>query len=211
MSETEIISHPAELTPVSGVSASVKLGEKSVADTYETGTGSFLASSTSDMEGEILTIPQRLDLSRPLIMQSIDWHSSVYWHLMKAFYVSKVSPITLVSMGSYQMPFPTINEKFLPKIDDALRFLNMKIESSVEGIFFKFKGSPERPPGFVVDMRIVIPEYNREVEREIYHVLADMIRKNPRLLFDAHVIASKERKLQDFLPHDYNRYIAWSG
>jgi len=209
--ETEIISHPVELSPVSGVSTSVKTGEKSVADTYKTGTRSFLTSSTSDMEKEILTIPQRLDLSSPLIMQSIDWHSSVYWHLMKVFYVSKVSPITLVSMGNYQMPFPSINEKFLPKIDDALRFLHMKIESSVEGVFFKFKGAPRRPPGFVVDMRIVISEYNREVERQIYHFLADMIRKNPRLLFDAHVIASKERKLQDFLPHDYNRYIAWSG
>jgi len=206
----EFIAHSAGLTPISGVSTSVKHGDKSITDVYRTFTETFLA-STSDIERQTLTMPQRLDLSTPAIMQSPDWNDSVYGQLVKALHASRVSPITLVSIGSYQMTSLTIEEKVLLKVDDALRFLNMKIESSVEGIFFNFKGTPGRPPEFVVDMRIVISEYGREVEREIYHALADMIRKNPELLFDAHVIASKKRKLQDFLPHDYNRYIAWSG
>lgn len=210
MRRTELISYSAGLTPVSGVFASVKSREKSVADKYKTWTESFLA-STADMERETLTIHQRMDLSNPAIMPSIDWDSSVYWHLMRNLHTNKFSPMSLDSLGDYLIPFPAINEKFLPKIDDALTFLNMKIERSVEGIFFNLKGTPGRSPGFVVDMRIVIPEYDRELEREIYHALAEIISKSPELSFDAHVIASKKRKLQDFLPHGYNRYVVWSG
>ena len=156
-------------------------------------------------------MPQRLDSPALTIMQSIDWESNAWGLLIKDFYVSKVLPITLVSIGNYQMPFPAIVEKFLPKIGGALGFLNIKIESSVEGIFFDFRGTPRRSPGFVVDVRIVISEYDRELEYKVYGTLRKMIRKYPDLLFDAHILASKKRRPEDFLPSSYVQYLPWSG
>jgi len=163
------------------------------------------------MEKQTLAIPQGLDLPSSAIRQSTEWKSSVWGRVMKELDTRRVLSINYDSIGDYQAPFPVIDQKFLPKIDDALGFLNMKMAGFIEGIFFNFTGTLRRPPGFVVDVRIIIPEYDRKLEHKIYHALADIIRKNPELLFDAHVIASKGRRIQDFLPYGYHRYITWSG
>lgn len=210
MRYTEFVSPSMELVSVSGVSTSIKPSERALVGMYKTWTESFL-DPTSEMERQNLTMPQRIDFSSPAIIQSINWESSFWEHLVKDLNVSKVLPIALVSIGNYQTLFPAIVERFLPKIDGALGFLNMKIENSVEGIFFNFRGTPRRPPGFVVNMRIVISEYDRELEYKVYDALGKMIRKYPYLLFDAHILASKKRRPEDFLPLGYVQYLSWSG
>jgi hypothetical protein len=112
----------------------------------------------------------------------------------------------------HQIISPTIeNMDLLLQTERVLEVLNKGIREMVEGIFYDVRLlSPDRATDYVVGGWIVIPKYDRNLEHEIYRKLGDVIRSNPRLLLDFHVIASKGRELNKFISGRYKRYNPWS-
>ena len=205
--DTEVIHHSLELESILNESCIVESRHASVTDTYETWAKSFLT-STYELKKQPLSESQRSDLSSLPIALDTFWDEGyVQVGSTEVLRFDTVISETWMSIGDQQRTYPIIDEMRLLKTEDALSFLHTRIGKSVEGLFFEFEGTHGRPPGFVVNLRIIVSEYNRELEHEIYRALAEMIRNNPELLFDAHIIASKKKDVGQFLPNSYNKYI----
>lgn len=134
----------------------------------------------------------------------------------EVMFIDKID-ITMVSglfsnLGRYIKGFPIKDTQILSQTDRALGSLYERIKALNEGIFCNIRAiPPSRPPGFVIDGWIVIPEYERDLESKIYKELGNLIRNNPNLLFNIHIIARKGRELSKILPEDFRRYRSWSG
>lgn len=115
------------------------------------------------------------------------------------------------NIGHYATGFAIEDVKFLAQTDKALDFLNRRIETLTEGIFYNLRSiPPNRAPGYVIDGWIIIPEYDKDTEYKIYKELGSVIRDNTNLLFSIHIIARKGRDLGKIIPRDYKRYNPWS-
>lgn len=102
------------------------------------------------------------------------------------------------------------NVEILLQIDKALASLYRRTKVLAEDLFYDIRSvPPSRSPGFVIDGWIVIPKYDRSLERSIYKELGDVIRSNPNLLFNIHLVARKGKDFSEALPENYQKYNPW--
>jgi hypothetical protein len=62
------------------------------------------------------------------------------------------------------------------------------------------------PAGYIVDIRVIIPDSNRETEYQVYDAFGELLEMANRLLFDLHIIKLKGRKLEEVIPEGFWRY-----
>ena len=138
----------------------------------------------------------------------------------KEYYCARISDniriniktVLLSNFAQYLKGFLIEDTQLLLQTDKALESISKKVEALSEGLFSKIRSiPPSRTPGFVIDGWIVVPKYDRDLEYKIYKELGNVIRNNPNLLFNIHVIAKKGRELSEILPKGYRRYSSWLG
>lgn len=84
-------------------------------------------------------------------------------------------------------------------------FRDVKKLNAVEDVFYNLEEVPDRPPGFIIEIITVIPESNREIEYKIYDALGKLMRDNPKMLIDLHVVKRRGREIKEVIPPEYLR------
>lgn len=98
---------------------------------------------------------------------------------------------------------------WLAKTEEALRSFKGKIEKirEAKGIYLKLREAYDRTPaGYITEIRIVIPDSNRNVEYQIYESFGELLREPNALLFDLHIIRLRGRELEEAVPEGFWRY-----
>lgn len=104
-----------------------------------------------------------------------------------------------------------ISEK-LPWIvttENAVRGFKERIDKieGVQALYLNMRGAHGRTrSGFITDMRVMIPDSNRDLEYRIYEVFGDLLRTSRPLLFDLHIIKLRGRKIEEGIPEGFWRY-----
>jgi len=107
---------------------------------------------------------------------------------------------------SKQMPW-------LVRTEETLREFKQRIDQiqKVEDLYLDLRDAHGRTPtGYIIDMRVIIPESDRETEYSIYAAFGELLRTSSPLLFDLHIIKLKGRKREEAVPEGFWRYI-WSS
>jgi hypothetical protein len=74
----------------------------------------------------------------------------------------------------------------------------------VEGLYLNMREAHDRTPsGYIADIRVIIPESNRELEYKIYDAFRELLRSSRPLLFDLHIIKLRGRKPEEAVPEGY--------
>ena len=97
----------------------------------------------------------------------------------------------------------------LPKKNLALHFFDRKLGEIPKEIDFYYdvREVKNRPPGYVIDLMIVIPDSNRKLEYQIYSALRDLTIKYIDLLFNFRIIRRRGRPLKEIIPEGYLKYV----
>lgn len=98
---------------------------------------------------------------------------------------------------------------WLLKTEKALRGFKQKIDriEEIDGVFLKLREAFGRTPaGFITEIRIVIPESNRQTEYQIYDTFRELLEITGSLLFDLHIIKRRGRILEEAVPEGFWRY-----
>jgi hypothetical protein len=106
------------------------------------------------------------------------------------------------SIFSRQMPWLIKTEETLRKFKQRIG----KIEK-VGDLYLNIREAYGRTPtGYIIDMRIIIPDSNREIEYSVYAAFGELLRTSSPLLFDLHIIKLKGRKPKEVIPEGFWRY-----
>lgn len=99
---------------------------------------------------------------------------------------------------------PTLSNK-----DSALQFFDRRLGGIPAELDFYYgiREVENRPPGYVIDLMIVIPDSNRELEYQIYSALRDLTKEYVDLLFNFRIIRRRGRPLNEIIPEGYQRYV----
>lgn len=107
---------------------------------------------------------------------------------------------------SKQMPW-------LIKTDKALREFKERMDKiqKAEDLYLNIREAHGRTPtGCVIDMRVIIPESNPEIEYQVYDIFGELLKTSSPLLFDLHIIKLRGRKLEETIPEGFWRY-GWTS
>jgi hypothetical protein len=88
---------------------------------------------------------------------------------------------------------------WLVKTEMSLRIFKQEIDriDKVENLYVNVREAYGRTPaGYIIDMRVTIPESNRDVEYSIYAIFRELLRTSSPLLFDLHIIKLRGRKAE---------------
>jgi hypothetical protein len=102
---------------------------------------------------------------------------------------------------------------WLAKTEKALRTFGMRIDTirDTRGICLSLREAYGRTPaGYIVDVRVIIPDNNRESEYQVYDAFGDMLKMSSPLLFDLHIIKLRGRKIEEVIPEGFWRY-GWTS
>jgi len=101
----------------------------------------------------------------------------------------------------------TFDVKLLADARDMMRSLFEEVEklNVVESAFYNFE-PVDRPPGFIIEILVVIPESNRETEYKIYYVLGELMRRNRKMLIDLHIVKRRGREIKNLIPTEFQRW-----
>jgi hypothetical protein len=102
---------------------------------------------------------------------------------------------------------------WLVKTEMSLRIFKQEIDriDKVENLYVNVREAYGRTPaGYIIDMRVTIPESNRDVEYSIYAIFRELLRTSSPLLFDLHIIKLRGRKAEEVIPEGYWRY-GWTS
>jgi len=84
-------------------------------------------------------------------------------------------------------------------VSDVMSFLKEQIGSvKFETHAFYRTMDVEREPGFIIDLLIVIPDFDRNKKFTMLSVIGDLMRKYTNLLFDFRILKKKE------IPEEYS-------
>lgn len=75
----------------------------------------------------------------------------------------------------------------------------------VEDIFYNIEEVPDRPPDFIIEILVVIPDTDKDMEYKIYASLGKLMRSNPEMLIDLHIIKRRGRKIKEVIPPEYQK------
>lgn len=121
-------------------------------------------------------------------------------------------------INSLNQPFATfaswskaIAEKlpWLVKIESTLRGFKESIDAikEIKGLYLKLREAYGRTPaGYITEIRVVIPESNRQLEYQIYDAFRELLKTSGSLLFDLHTIKLRGRSLDEAIPRGFWRY-----
>jgi hypothetical protein len=101
---------------------------------------------------------------------------------------------------------------WLLKTENALQDFRERIGKieNTRGLYLNIREAYGRTPaGYIVDIRVIIPDSNREIEYLVYDAFKDLLRTSP-LLFDLHIIKLKGRKPEEVIPEGFWRY-GWTS
>ncbi|MCK4478370.1 hypothetical protein KAU88_07580 [Candidatus Bathyarchaeota archaeon] len=77
----------------------------------------------------------------------------------------------------------------------------------IEGLYLNMREVYNRTPsGYITEIRVIIPESNRDIECAIYDAFGELLRKSRPLLFDLHIIKLRGRKQEEATPEGFWRY-----
>ncbi|MCW3985431.1 MAG: hypothetical protein NWE91_03345 [Candidatus Bathyarchaeota archaeon] len=77
----------------------------------------------------------------------------------------------------------------------------------IDGLYFNIREAYDRTPsGHITDIRVIIPESNRDIEYKIYDAFGELLRRSRPLLFDLHLIKLRGRKPEEVIPKGYWHY-----
>jgi hypothetical protein len=106
------------------------------------------------------------------------------------------------SILSRAMPWLVKTEKALQDFGERID----KIKNTRE-LYLNIREAYGRTPaGYIVDIRVIIPDSNREIEYLVYDAFKDLLRTSSSLLFDLHIIKLKGRKPEEVIPEGFWRY-----
>lgn len=111
-----------------------------------------------------------------------------------------------VDSFSKQMPW-------LVKTEENLREFKQRIDNigRIENLYLNIREAHGRTPsGYIMDIRVTIPDANREVEYSVYEAFRQLLAASSPLLFDLHIIKLKGRKAAEVVPIGYWRY-GWTS
>lgn len=93
--------------------------------------------------------------------------------------------------------------------DLALQFFDQKLGEIPEELdfYYSVREVENRPPGYIIDLIIVIPTSDRELEYQIYGALRDLTIKYVDLLFNFRIIRSRGRPLNEIISEGYQCYV----
>lgn len=98
---------------------------------------------------------------------------------------------------------------WLVKTEEILRGFRQRIDKieKVEDLYLNLREAYTRTPtGYIIDMLVIIPDSNREIEYQIYDAFGELLSRSSPLLFDLHVIKLRGRRLEDVIPEGFWRY-----
>lgn len=107
---------------------------------------------------------------------------------------------------SKQMPW-------LVKTEKALQSFKQRIDKieKVGDLYLNVREAYGRTPtGYIIDMQVIIPDSNREIEYQVYDAFRELLKMSSPLLFDLHIIKLRNRKLQEIIPEGFWRY-GWTS
>jgi len=105
------------------------------------------------------------------------------------------------SILSKAMPWLMKTEKALEDFRERMD----KIKNTKE-LYLNIREAYGRTPaGYIVDIRVIIPDSNRETEYSIYDAFKELLRTSS-LLFDLHIIKLRGRKPEEVIPEGFWRY-----
>ena len=102
---------------------------------------------------------------------------------------------------------------WLVKTEKALQSFRIRIDKIEEtkDLYLNIREAYGRTPsGYITDIQVIIPEENREVEREIYRAFGELLRNSDLLLFDLHITKLRGRKVTEVIPEGFWRY-GWTS
>ena len=102
---------------------------------------------------------------------------------------------------------------WLVKTEKALQNFRLRIDNIEEtkDLYLNMREAYGRSPsGYITDIQVIIPEENREVEREIYRAFGELLRNSDQLLFDLHITKLRGRKVEEVIPEGFWRY-GWTS
>jgi len=107
---------------------------------------------------------------------------------------------------SKQMPW-------LVKTEETLRRFKQRIDKieKVNDLYLNIREAYGRTStGYIIDMRVIIPDSDREIEYLVYAAFGELLRTSSPLLFDLHIIKLKGRKPEEVIPEGFWRY-GWTS
>jgi hypothetical protein len=100
------------------------------------------------------------------------------------------------------MPWLVKTEKLVRGFEETIA----RIEDT-RGLYLNIRDVHGRTPtGYIVDMRVIIPDSNREIEYQVYDAFRELLKTSSPLLFDLHIVKSKGRSLKEIVPEEFWRY-----
>jgi hypothetical protein len=103
---------------------------------------------------------------------------------------------------SKAMPWLVKTEKALQNFKERIG----KIKNTRELYLNLRQAYGRTPAGYIVDIRVIIPDGNRETEYQVYDVFGELLKMASPLLFDLHIIKLRGRKLEEVIPEGFWRY-----
>ncbi|MGD0496150.1 MAG: hypothetical protein ABSB28_08935 [Candidatus Bathyarchaeia archaeon] len=87
----------------------------------------------------------------------------------------------------------------------AVESFSADLQTNIENVFYNIENDPDHDPGFIIEILVVIPESNRDVEHEVYVSLGKLMRNNSELLFDLHIVKRRGRLTRQVVPPEFRK------
>lgn len=150
-----------------------------------------------------------------LQIREIDKPLRVWSHTITAYNL-------MLLRASLAHPFIVFNERaklwsksiserlpWLVKTEKALCGFKERIDKieGMEAVYLNMREAHGRTPsGFIADIRVMIPDSNRDSEYRIYEAFGELLRTSRPLLFDLHIIKLRGREPEEVVSEEYWRY-----
>lgn len=105
--------------------------------------------------------------------------------------------------------FFTERLSWLRKTEKALQSFKKGTDqiAGIKGLYINIREVHEnKPPGYITEIRVIIPNSNRELEYQVYNTFRDLLKTSRPLLYDLHIIKLRDRRLEETIPRGFWRY-----
>jgi len=102
---------------------------------------------------------------------------------------------------------------WLARTENILKRFKQDIDTidKIEDLYINIRDAHGRTPtGYIIDLQVIIPDSNREIEYSIYSAFGKLLRTSSPLLFDLHIIKLKGRTPDEVIPKGFWRY-GWTS
>lgn len=98
---------------------------------------------------------------------------------------------------------------WLRKTEELLKNFEQRLDKvgEIRGLYLNIREATGRTPsGYATEIRVIIPDSNRELEYKIYDAFRELLTVSEPLLFDLHIVKQRGRKVEEFMPKEFWRY-----